>query len=123
MDRLSSRPVNPSDFLAQIIKEKEKLVVHPGTSQYTIGGVSACGLASLNFARLVLDKEREGIRGAALLADIASVQAVEVSGVDRVHFSRFSWFSRISSPSALNGGTIFISKSKLSLQRLCFKHQ
>ncbi|PBK99567.1 hypothetical protein ARMGADRAFT_1008100 [Armillaria gallica] len=77
MDRQSSRPVNPSDFLAQVIKDKEKLVVHPGTSQYTIGGVSACGLASLNFARLVLDKEREGIQGAALLADIASVQAVE----------------------------------------------
>lgn len=77
MDRQTSRPVNPSDFLAQIIKEKEKLVVHPGTSQYTIGGVSACGLASLNFARLVLDKEREGIQGATLLADIASVQAVE----------------------------------------------
>ncbi|PBK72468.1 hypothetical protein ARMSODRAFT_954173 [Armillaria solidipes] len=77
MDRQTSRPVNPSHFLAQIIKENEKLVVHPGTSQYTIGGVSACGLASLNFARLVLDKEREGIQGAALLADIASVQAVE----------------------------------------------
>ncbi|SJL03907.1 uncharacterized protein ARMOST_07264 [Armillaria ostoyae] len=93
MDRQTSRPVNPSHFLAQVIKEKEKLVVHPGTSQYTIGGVSACGLASLNFARLVLDKEREGIQGVALLADIASVQAVEVSGVDRVHFSRFSGFS------------------------------
>ncbi|KAK0217806.1 hypothetical protein IW262DRAFT_1093833 [Armillaria fumosa] len=77
MDRQTSRPVNPSHFLAQIIKEKEKLVVHPGTSQYTIGGVSACGLASLNFARLALDKEREGIQGAALLADIASVEAVE----------------------------------------------
>ncbi|KAK0202721.1 hypothetical protein DFS33DRAFT_1385094 [Desarmillaria ectypa] len=77
MDRQMPKPVNPNYFLAQIIKEKEKLVVHPGTSQYTIGGVSACGLASLNFARLVLDKEREGIRGAVLLADIASVQAVE----------------------------------------------
>ncbi|KAK0501419.1 hypothetical protein EDD18DRAFT_1317711, partial [Armillaria luteobubalina] len=77
MDRQTYSPVNPSHFLAQIIKDKEKLVVHPGTSQYAIGGVSACGLASLNFTRLVLDKEREGIQGAALLADIASAEAVE----------------------------------------------
>ncbi|KAK0467153.1 uncharacterized protein EV420DRAFT_1507489 [Desarmillaria tabescens] len=77
MSRQTSKTVDPNYFFAQIIKDKEKLVVHPGTSQYTIGGVSACGLASLNFARLVLDKEREGIRGAALLADIASVQTVK----------------------------------------------
>ncbi|PBK72471.1 hypothetical protein ARMSODRAFT_759977 [Armillaria solidipes] len=75
MDRQTSRPVDPSDFLAQFIKDKEKLVVHPGTSRYTIGGVSACCLASLNFARSVLNREREGIQGAA---DIASVQTVEV---------------------------------------------
>ncbi|SJL03910.1 uncharacterized protein ARMOST_07267 [Armillaria ostoyae] len=74
MDRQTSRPVNPGDFLAEFIKDKEKLVVHPGTSQYTIGGISARGLASLNFARLVLNREREGIQGAA---DIASVQTVE----------------------------------------------
>lgn len=72
-------------FLEDILEEGEKLVAHPGTSQYSIGGVSTCGLASLNFARLLFDKEREGVRGAALLEDIGLVQSVEVSRASR-HF-------------------------------------
>lgn len=70
-------PIDTSLFLEDILEEGEKLVAHPGTSQYSIGGVSTCGLASLNFARLLFDKEREGVCGAALLEDIGLVQSVE----------------------------------------------
>ncbi len=78
-------PTDTSLFLEDILEEGEKLVAHPGTSQYSIGGVSTCGLASLNFARLLFDKEREGVRGAALLGDIGLVQSVEVSRASQ-HF-------------------------------------
>ncbi|KAK0194944.1 hypothetical protein F5146DRAFT_924419 [Armillaria mellea] len=70
-------PPDTSLFLEDILEEGEKLVAHPGTSQYSIGGVSTCGLASLNFARLLFDKEREGVSGGALLEDIGLVQSVE----------------------------------------------
>ncbi|KAG7439763.1 uncharacterized protein BT62DRAFT_983338 [Guyanagaster necrorhizus] len=69
---MSRTSINCGSFLAEIIRDKERLVIHPGVSQYATGGISACGLASLNFARLVLNKEREGIQRAALLAEIAS---------------------------------------------------
>ncbi|KAK0505261.1 hypothetical protein EDD18DRAFT_1128361 [Armillaria luteobubalina] len=70
-------PIDTNFFLEDILEEGEKLVAHPGTSQYSIGGVSTCGLASLNFARLLFDKEHEGVSGAELLEDIGSVQSVE----------------------------------------------
>jgi hypothetical protein len=51
-----------ADILTQqILNGVEHIVSHPGTSQYGgQTGISACGLASLNFARVIFAKEADG---------------------------------------------------------------
>ena len=48
----------------------------PGTSQYVQGGPSACGLAALNAARIILGKNQDGKRDAELVDDIVSSEGV-----------------------------------------------
>jgi hypothetical protein len=48
----------PDGFIQQILGGTEHIVSHPGTSQYGgRDGISACGLACLNFARVIFAKE------------------------------------------------------------------
>ena len=58
----------------------EHVVSHEGTSQYNRegSGAAACGLAALNFARVVFLKEQEGLRDAALLQAALSRECAEV---------------------------------------------
>ena len=58
----------------------EHVVSHEGTSQYNRdgSGASACGLAALNFARVVFLKEQDGLRDAALLQAVLSRECAEV---------------------------------------------
>ena len=49
------------------------------TSQYAQGGSSACGLASLNAVRMVLDRELKGARNVELLELVASRKFAEVT--------------------------------------------
>ena len=58
----------------------EHVVSHEGTSQYNRdgSGASACGLAALNFARVVFLKEQDGLRDAALLQAVLSRDCAEV---------------------------------------------
>jgi hypothetical protein len=58
----------------------EHVVSHEGTSQYNRegSGASACGLAALNFARVVFLKEQEGLRDVALLQAALSRECAEV---------------------------------------------
>ncbi|KAG6812661.1 hypothetical protein H0H92_001611 [Tricholoma furcatifolium] len=53
---------NTVDAVAQIFENDEPVVVsHAGISQYReVGGESACGLAALNCARLVFQRQRDG---------------------------------------------------------------
>lgn len=53
----------------------------PGRSQYSINGkgTSACGLAALNCARLILTKEKDGIKGVELLRLMMRKDTLEVS--------------------------------------------
>ena len=49
-----------SDIAARVdraLHGRDELISHPDTSQYASGGPAACGLASLNFARLFFEKE------------------------------------------------------------------
>ncbi|KAI0089046.1 hypothetical protein BDY19DRAFT_890032 [Irpex rosettiformis] len=53
-----------SEVVQQVLRgEREYVASHVGRSQYSMGGMSACGLAALNCARVVLHREKvEGDR-------------------------------------------------------------
>ena len=67
----------------------EQVVSHEGTSQYNKdgSGASACGLAALNFARVVFLKEQDGLRDAALLQAVLSRECAEVRQHCPLHLS------------------------------------
>ena len=56
-----------ADAIILKILSGELTVISHGTSQYQVGGVSACGLAALNCALIVLTAERGGPKGRELL--------------------------------------------------------
>ncbi len=58
----------------------EHVVSHGGTSQYNRDGTgaSACGLAALNFARIVFSMEQSGLKDTALLQAVLARECVEV---------------------------------------------
>ncbi|KAF7309961.1 RING-type domain-containing protein [Mycena indigotica] len=60
--------------LDAIISNETVVISHPGSSQYRTGGVAACGLASLNFVRVVFSRVEAGITGRQLLADLLSLE-------------------------------------------------
>lgn len=51
----ATRLNGPNDSIAEILQGKERIVSYPGTSQFNGRGISACGLAAMNFARVVSD--------------------------------------------------------------------
>ncbi|KAI0638027.1 hypothetical protein C8Q77DRAFT_405947 [Trametes polyzona] len=58
---------------------REYVVTHPGQSQYSQngGGASACGLAALNCARLVLGFQAAGLSSECLVQQIMGLQLLE----------------------------------------------
>ena len=72
--------VTPETIARLLQGETELVVSHPGRSQYSApgSGASACGLAALNCARLVLQAERDGVRGTGLLEHILKQEFSEV---------------------------------------------
>jgi hypothetical protein len=71
-----------SAIVRNVLGGTEEIVCHPGTHQYGdrgIFGVSACGLAALNFARVMFEKAREHRRDGDLLQVIISKETVQVS--------------------------------------------
>ncbi|KAJ6514887.1 hypothetical protein C8R47DRAFT_961601 [Mycena vitilis] len=63
--------------VGEVLAGKEKIVSHVGASQYNSGGVASCGLAGLNFVRLVFERAKRGLRGGALLKDVLSRRTSE----------------------------------------------
>lgn len=55
-----------------------RVVSHPGTSQYSSKGSSACGLICMNWCRLVIQCFQAGQRGEMLLCHILTSAFVEV---------------------------------------------
>ena len=53
-----------------------------GTSQYSLGAPSACGIASVNAVREVLLMEQSGRRGFDLLLDMDTEQLHEVQPIN-----------------------------------------
>ena len=62
---------------------------HGGTSQYnedeTIA--SACGLAALNFARIVFSMEQGGLQGTALLQAVMALKCTEVRRIYSIPYT------------------------------------
>ncbi|KAH9169622.1 hypothetical protein EDB89DRAFT_2098593 [Lactarius sanguifluus] len=62
-----------------LLDNAEHVVSHEGTGQYSRNGsgAAACGLAALNFARVVFLKEQDGLRDAPLLQAVLSRECAE----------------------------------------------
>jgi hypothetical protein len=73
--RLASTDVR----IRHLFEGKSFVASFDSTSQYAQGGSSACGLASLNAVRMVLDRELKGARNVELLELVASREFAEVS--------------------------------------------
>jgi hypothetical protein len=63
-----------------VVDGAEHVVSHGGISQYNRDGTgaSACGLAALNFARIVFSMERSGLRDTTLLQAVLARACAEV---------------------------------------------
>ena len=71
---------SPASAVQRVLAGEEVVVSHIGASQYTTpgGGVSACGIAALNCLRVVFEREKEGVRGEALLEQLMTREVAEV---------------------------------------------
>ena len=69
----------PTSTLAvDVLQGKERVVCFPGTSQFRLKGISACGLAAFNFARISF-RIADGCHSLLEALDkIASRETVEV---------------------------------------------
>ena len=67
-----------ADAVILRILSGEQTVISHDTSQYQVGGISACGLAALNCARIVLTAEQEGPKGRDLLRFVTKVKTAQV---------------------------------------------
>ncbi|KAJ7625517.1 hypothetical protein FB45DRAFT_921644 [Roridomyces roridus] len=66
-------PDSQSSMIVQeVLSGQEKIVSHEGASQYRGGGIASCGLAALNFVRIVLAKVEEGLKDERLLEAVVS---------------------------------------------------
>ncbi len=63
-----------------VVDSTEHVVSYGGTGQYNRdgSGASACGLAALNFARIVFFIEQSGLQDTALLQAVLARECVEV---------------------------------------------
>jgi hypothetical protein len=69
-----------------VVDGTEHVVSYSGTSQYKDGtGASACGLAALNFARIVFSMEQSGLQDTALLQAVLARACVEVRHYSNSH--------------------------------------
>ncbi|KAJ7656306.1 hypothetical protein DFH06DRAFT_991709 [Mycena polygramma] len=64
-------------IVEEVLAGKEKIVSHVGASQYNGGGIASCGLAGLNFVRVVLERAKGGLEGVPLLEDVLSRRTSE----------------------------------------------
>ncbi|KAJ6620552.1 hypothetical protein B0H10DRAFT_2215829 [Mycena sp. CBHHK59/15] len=70
-----SRP--NAQIVEQVLTGTEQIVSHEGASQYRGGGIASCGLAGLNFVRVVLARVEEGLEDGRLLEDVLSRRTSE----------------------------------------------
>ncbi|KAB5588675.1 E3 ubiquitin-protein ligase [Ceratobasidium theobromae] len=64
--------LTPSEKIDRVFAGETHIISYPGTSQYSQGAPSACGLAALNFIRLFFDKPLQGITGTDLVKSLST---------------------------------------------------
>ncbi|KAJ6620547.1 hypothetical protein B0H10DRAFT_2215822 [Mycena sp. CBHHK59/15] len=64
-------------IVEQVLAGTEQIVSHEGASQYGGGGIASCGLAGLNFVRVVLARVEKGLEDGRLLEDVLSRRTSE----------------------------------------------
>ena len=67
-----------TDAIVLKILSGERTLISHVASQYRVGGVSACGLAALNCARIVLTAEQDGPKGRDLLEYVIRAKTAQV---------------------------------------------
>lgn len=67
-----------SAFSVDVLQGKECIVCFPGTSQFRLKGISACGLAAFNFSRILFRIAASCHSLPEALDKIASRETVEV---------------------------------------------
>jgi hypothetical protein len=77
-------------ILRQVFLGNQQIVSHVGVSQFQASGSagtgrSACGLAALNCARIVFDREERGIRNKSLLRQVLARETAEVNNQSLVN--------------------------------------
>ncbi|KAJ7509867.1 hypothetical protein B0H11DRAFT_2168922 [Mycena galericulata] len=76
-ERQPAHESSAQTILQEVLRGKEKIVSHEGASQYRGGGIASCGLAGLNFVRVVFAKVEEGLVDGLLLEDVVSQKTSE----------------------------------------------
>ncbi|KAJ6609457.1 hypothetical protein B0H10DRAFT_2438513 [Mycena sp. CBHHK59/15] len=71
------QPRPNAQIVEQVLAGTEQIVSHEGASQYEGGGIASCGLAGLNFVRVVLARVEEGLEDGRLLEDVLSRRTSE----------------------------------------------
>lgn len=69
---------SPTLIAQRVLDGKECVISFPGTSQYTQGGSSACGLAAMNCVRVILNLERKGKGGESLMLSMFQKEIMDV---------------------------------------------
>ncbi|KAL5633431.1 hypothetical protein ACGC1H_003801 [Rhizoctonia solani] len=65
--------LSPEEKIQRTLNGETHIVSYPGTSQYSQGAPSACGLAALNAIRIALDSTLQGVTGVDLLKLLSSL--------------------------------------------------
>jgi hypothetical protein len=100
---LHSRPREspPNTDIKEIIRGilvdgVERVLSYGGTGQYNRDGTgtSACGLAALNFARIVFAMEQSGLQGINLLQAVLARECAEVRRVCSIPLSKYILISK-----------------------------
>jgi hypothetical protein len=116
-----ARRERADDIVTAVLRGIQQVVSFTGRSQYAGGpsGVSACGLAAFNCARVILGRERGGCEGRELLSAMVQREAMEVSeggAADSGHPRTPTTPSRRSSTSACAGRARAISTRRRSMK-------
>ncbi|KAJ7491894.1 hypothetical protein FB451DRAFT_1165111 [Mycena latifolia] len=82
-DQQDGRPGPSAQIVDEALAGIEKIVSHDGASQYGGGGIASCGLAGLNFVRVVFAKVEDGLEDSRLLEAVLSRRTSELVDVDQ----------------------------------------
>lgn len=79
-----------SEAIDRLLLGSEHIVSFAGRSQYSSAGVgaSACGIAAMNFARMVLTNDEMAEGGRAAVVHLCQQSVLEVGGYSTYLFSK-----------------------------------